>query len=191
MGRDASAIRDAARSCWFQFTRPAWGATDGCRYFVVETGVSIHAPRVGRDAVYRSTRKMSWVSIHAPRVGRDEIPTKTVIALAVFQFTRPAWGATRSRWKPESWSRFQFTRPAWGATVMTTPGTVAFDVSIHAPRVGRDGLDVRLDRCDVVSIHAPRVGRDFSSPSRRRQARCVSIHAPRVGRDHLSAPLIR
>ena len=34
-------------------------------------GISIHAPRVGRDAVIIFHRGFSFISIHAPRVGRD------------------------------------------------------------------------------------------------------------------------
>jgi len=34
----------------FQFTRPAWGATVRHADCVARTCVSIHAPRVGRDA---------------------------------------------------------------------------------------------------------------------------------------------
>ena len=83
-------------------------------------------------------------------------------------------------------STFQSTRPVWGATTWTETAWAVADVSIHAPRVGRDA------RCDCtadvvhVSIHAPRVGRDdvfhkvIDFPQ-------VSIHAPRVGRD-ITAP---
>ena len=57
---------------------------------------------------------------------------------------------------------FQSTRPVWGATFFIRSIQVLQTVSIHAPRVGRDG----------------RYGKDFLS-------KLVSIHAPRVGRDHL------
>ena len=58
-----------------------------------------------------------------------------------------------------------------------------WQVSIHAPRVGRDmGTQGRGDHCGGVSIHAPRVGRDMP-PLSLAQIREVSIHAPRVGRD--------
>ncbi len=78
----------------FQSTRPVWGAT--LVIFSVKTpfGISIHAPRVGRDvqakrgrcrcSIFQSTRPVwgattvrsdivpsTWISIHAPRVGRD------------------------------------------------------------------------------------------------------------------------
>ena len=50
--------------------------------------------------------------------------------------------------------------------------------------MGRD-LDLfQPQRNTDVSIHAPRVGRD-SRPSPQRQSYRVSIHAPRVGRDRV------
>jgi len=42
------------------------------------------------------------------------------------------------------------------------------DVSIHAPRVGRDGCAVGVSIGGGVSIHAPRVGRDSFQPCERR-----------------------
>ena len=40
---------------------------------------------------------------------------------------------------------------------------------------------MRLD----ISIHAPRVGRDRTAEIERRKQLAISIHAPRVGRDLL------
>ena len=36
-------------------------------------------------------------------------------------------------------------------------------VSIHAPRTGRDQVDVVVERLIAVSIHAPRTGRDLQT----------------------------
>ena len=58
------------------------------------SAVSIHAPRVGRDTCAGVKRARQTVSIHAPRVGRDVALAKAVAAEYMFQFTRPAWGAT-------------------------------------------------------------------------------------------------
>ena len=78
----------------FQSTRPAWGATVRRPFCGDFYGISIHAPRVGRDSpsLYPSLRickfqstRPAWgattheytqphqcrISIHAPRVGRD------------------------------------------------------------------------------------------------------------------------
>jgi len=56
----------------------------------------------------------------------------------VFQFTRPAWGATPSAVRAVDLATFQFTRPAWGATAERGWRGKGHLVSIHAPRVGRD-----------------------------------------------------
>ena len=80
------------------------------------------------------------------------------------------------------------------------------DISIHAPRVGRD-REVVKKMCRevlfqstrpvwgatdtfqklqinaaVISIHAPRVGRDIAEGDYKNHF-AISIHAPRVGRD--------
>ena len=79
------------------------------------------------------------------------------------------------------------------------------DISIHAPRVGRDEEFAFRLRDLKISIHAPRVGRDpvlhgtrltsrYFNPRAPCGARLftlkwstaevkISIHAPRVGRD--------
>ena len=58
---------------------------------------------------------------------------------------------------------FQSTLPVWGATNTSDGLTVAALISIHAPRVGSDGLlGVRWESCQDISIHAPRVGSDKS-----------------------------
>src|SRR6185437_1298589 len=57
---------------------------------------------------------------------------------ALFQSTRPAWGATGEDQRDLAKPLFQSTRPAWGATWHTAARASAKQVSIHAPRVGRD-----------------------------------------------------
>ena len=56
---------------------------------------------------------------------------------------------------------FQSTRPVRGATYFTA-GSLPYDeISIHAPRAGRDVKILRKFRlCRGISIHAPRAGRD-------------------------------
>ena len=71
---------------------------------------------MGRDDGGYTFAAATTVSIHAPRMGRDYPVMAAITASHVFQFTRPAWGATRIfvSFPPHVW--FQFTRPAWGAT---------------------------------------------------------------------------
>ena len=61
-------------------------------------------------------------------------------------------------------NEFQSTRPVWGATQCGNPLVRRHRISIHAPRVGRDGgVDGEAVGGDI-SIHAPRVGRDCRPP---------------------------
>ena len=122
----------------FQSTRPVWGATRGDADRDTREGVSIHAPRVGRD-----TRTL-FASVTANE----------------FQSTRPVRGATRARAHAAAPKSFQSTRPVRGATVHSLCNCRLGDVSIHAPRVGRDTAFRVLCVRTTVSIHAPRAGRD-------------------------------
>ena len=80
----------------FQFTRPAWGATDALQRSITDTGFNSRAPRGARHYAPGDQVGAVMVSIHAPRVGRDSA-SRGQPALDGFQFTRPAWGATLSR----------------------------------------------------------------------------------------------
>ena len=101
---------------------------------------------------------------------------------------------------------FQSTRPVQGATGHHQ-GVQERDrnISIHAPRAGRDPYHPVVLVDHHISIHAPRAGRDRPDPADRRshlyfnpRAPCrarlrprkgarkkpwISIHAPRAGRD--------
>ena len=123
----------------FQSTRPVWGATRGQQAPCGALGVSIHAPRVGRDelrsilaeavGVFQSTRPV-WgatgqvftahrsfrVSIHAPRVGRD-MPSFAPIAVGLsFNPRAPCGARPVSRPYALAILLFQSTRPMRGAT---------------------------------------------------------------------------
>ena len=79
---------------------------------------------------------------------------------------------------------FQSTRPARGATERL-PGDLfqLEQISIHAPREGRDGKPTLKIYDLVISIHAPREGRDCHSFLLLLAQIIISIHAPREGRD--------
>ena len=75
-------------------------------------------------------------------------------------------------------STFQSTRPVWGATTWTETAWAVADVSIHAPRVGRDTCVFSPQHKEDVSIHAPRVGRDAAADSAPPGAACFNPRAP-------------
>ncbi len=62
---------------------------------LVQTNISIHAPRVGCDAGMRVLRGRGRISIHAPRVGRDVNAGKMPILLGDFNPRAPC-GARRA-----------------------------------------------------------------------------------------------
>ena len=144
----------------FQSTRPVRGATLQRSHLLLGCGVSIHAPRAGRDRC-SPLRRLSALRFN-PRApcGARPLPDVVVIHGKMFQSTRPVRGATGG----------------------LSTQLMSVDVSIHAPRAGRDARICQTHAEQVVSIHAPRAGRDH-----RHQGACnrsaVSIHAPRAGRD--------
>ena len=78
--------------------------------------------------------------------------------------------------------KFQSTRPVWGATGDVHAYGTSGDVSIHAPRVGRD-RGARLRQCPFMfQSTRPVWGATVSMLMLLFYCR-VSIHAPRVGRD--------
>ena len=114
--RPARARRDlpsaGGQDVVFQSTRPARGATIADRS-ASERSVSIHAPARGATALTISQYCDQSFNPRAPRGARRE--RRHAIRCITFQSTRPARGATCDR-------------------VATGP----YDVSIHAPRAGRD-----------------------------------------------------
>ena len=122
----------------FQSTRPAWGATIGdwesYNYYMI----SIHTPRVGRDAAAGAEKQSSLnFNPHAPRGARLFDPPHLMHA-GPFQSTRPAWGATDTE---------AITR------------RMAL-ISIHTPRVGRDRLGRLAEKPQAhFNPHAPRGAR--------------------------------
>ena len=123
----------------FQSTRPVWGATavhirDGTIFVFQST-----RPVWGATTLCVRQQRFCCISIHAPRVGRDAIAMPVINISVEFQSTRPVWGAT-TRWRhsraygqdfnprapcgarPNGNGNalyevvFQSTRPVWGAT---------------------------------------------------------------------------
>ena len=61
---------------------------------------------------------------------------------------------------------------------------IKHEISIHAPRTGRDLSDAeRVDATLDISIHAPHTGRDSTAHNCRQLLGGISIHAPHTGRD--------
>ena len=100
----------------FQSTLPVWGATCRSKRAAISASISIHAPRVGSDAVHRCIRCQHDISIHAPRVGSDSSSVNVIPPFLLISIHAPRVGSDRS----------------------DVLGVVLEDISIHAPRVGSD-----------------------------------------------------
>ena len=185
---------------------------------------------MGRDKSHgKISSRSANFNPRAPCGARPSCTTR-IYSTAAFQSTRPVWGATSRHFTLAAFTadfnprapcgarrrtvavadrlvRFQSTRPVWGATHGRDRRVEQLQISIHAPRVGRDGRPFGRWTGADISIHAPRVGRDRGrrgtagvvpdfnprAPCGARRCRhdaaiCVnliSIHAPRVGRDKI------
>ena len=144
----------------FQSTRPAWGATKAGRQGRGKGGISIHAPRMGRDCGENAaclyvlisihaprmgrdrtscqTPKYIFISIHAPRMGRDHIGFSCPTGLRDFNPRAPHGARHIEQRVVQMEFEFQSTRPAWGATETKSADVFGYQISIHAPRMGRD-----------------------------------------------------
>ncbi len=111
-------FRRTAAHSKFQSTRPARGATPKTWYAYNDDGISIHAPREGRDGARQfKTRRYQHFNPRAPRGARLAEFCMKNLGLKIFQSTRPARGATMEASVLSSmFIKFQSTRPARGAT---------------------------------------------------------------------------
>ena len=104
-------------SAEFQSTPPARGATAVVEERLLQSLISIHAPREGGDAdVELQLLRIEVISIHAPREGGDASIHISMCSSGSFQSTPPARGATVQLTSPLAPSIFQSTPPARGAT---------------------------------------------------------------------------
>ena len=120
-----------------------WGATFGYYDWSTDDEVSIHAPRVGRDLADRLLATIRQVSIHAPRVGRDDFHAVADWRRSSFNPRAPCGARRHPRQGRRRLQKFQSTRPVWGATNGFISWHQDNEVSIHAPRVGRDSTSAK------------------------------------------------
>ena len=171
----------------FQSTRPVRGATRNQQTVENSRKISIHAPRAGRD--FRWLRGSSVRPNFNPRAPcgarqRSEDQTK---GERYFNPRAPCGARLLQSGKMSQQQLFQSTRPVRGAT--SAPGILhpPKQISIHAPRAGRDRVVCAAQ--EVVHDFNPRApcgARRQRGAFRQRLSR-ISIHAPRAGRDKTSS----
>ena len=205
----------ACRKTEFQSTRPVWGATVSTSMVYQTAGISIHAPRVGRDRGQSVHHVDSDISIHAPRVGRDQCSTvpfivqqnfnprapcgarlfsgKTSVGNSVISIHAPRVGRDCSHvFFSFQRSRFQSTRPVWGATPFASISLAAF-LSFQSTRPvwGATQWVAFKDMLTLISIHAPRVGRDYADNTRLSTSSDFNPRAPCGARQAIRAVYVR
>ena len=168
--------------------------------------VSIHAPRAGRDNIdcskyyaqvlFQSTRPArgaTWYSRRAsttscsfnPRAPRGARLRGRALLHERGRFNPRAPRGARHPGDRDLFclSVFQSTRPARGATSADEHSQRLEQVSIHAPRAGRDASGTYTQSENVV-FQSTRPARGATHSDRpERTPKMVSIHAPRAGRD--------
>ena len=166
----------------FQFTLLTWGAMMSNVLLTMTSIFSIHAPRMGSDPSNFVLHDLFLFQFTLP-AGGATVSVQSASTKTLFQFTLPAWRATRARISAitrylifnsrslygerhlsESgyyrWLSFQFTLHAWRATKSICISKAPFYFSIHAPRMGSDGIFQLVLHRFEFSIHAPRMGSD-------------------------------
>ena len=164
-GERLAALNKGEHGLLFQSTLPAWGETASTGKKAEDRKISIHSPRMGRDAVVRGQHSTctlfqstlpAWgetprpcqrcvlgaISIHSPRMGRDfHGGFDRVRRIGHFNPLSP-----------------HGERPP--PTTNHQPPTIR-EISIHSPRMGRDCFIYQPTNQPNISIHSPRMGRDF------------------------------
>ena len=164
---------------------------------------------MGRDRPWRLRRGRRSISIHSPRMGRDASLVSRALVIVPFQSTLPAWGETVigggqqghpyriSIHSPRmgrdraglsvchGWVSFQSTLPAWGETTSITLVLFARSFQSTLPAWGETVADINADGQIVFQSTLPAWGETTVSCFRLPYS-CISIHSPRMGRDALT-----
>ena len=183
-----------------------WGATESPIVSAMPTvDFNPRAPCGARPRADCEVDAFVTISIHAPRVGRDAYRVNLFRQRADFNPRAPCGARRRGCRNGCPARQFQSTRPVWGATARRHTARRCVAISIHAPRVGRDpsaALNVKsccafqstrpvwgatknlhpLDKVMRFQSTRPVWGATARAAARR-VGYYISIHAPRVGRD--------
>ena len=160
-----------------------WGATARHEVTTQSHEVSIHAPRVGCDPRWESSRREPRCFNSRTPCGVRQLTDDQKAELTSFNSRTPCGVRHLVSAYQQHLDEFQFTHPVWGATTMR--GHIsAYPVSFNS----RTPCGVRLKRLLKVMIL---LRFQFTHPvwgatqpqARAGEARRVSIHAPRVGCD--------
>ena len=151
---------NVATNLQFQSTRPVRGATPAGGSHRQTPGISIHAPRAGRDKVALVEASANGISIHAPRAGRDVVFGNLSAWLRNFNPRAPCGARRKIFSKTHFKTNFNPRAPCGARLEKLCITFIKRLISIHAPRAGRDSALCVCKEGILISIHAPRAGRD-------------------------------
>ena len=125
----------------FQSTLPVWGGT----YLTVSRShpvdISIHPPRVGRDKpIIRHCCKFRHFNPPSPCGEGRYIAMWEVRGCPDFNPPSPCGEGQDGATITGNVTLFQSTLPVWGGTRSVGISSFCSSISIHPPRVGRDGI---------------------------------------------------
>ena len=138
VGRDNSKFPVGAKPKHFNPRAPCGARQHRRAYTQNQSAISIHAPRVGRDpSEIPAESILSNFNPRAPCGARRCRQARGVLP-AHFNPRAPCGARHPAQWAAFKDMLFQSTRPVWGATKVDAFAISGIDISIHAPRVGRD-----------------------------------------------------
>ena len=167
----------------FQSTQPEWAATHSKAIQRQGLSISIHAARVGCDAIRCMHEMQLHISIHAARVGCDAKAGLNLFRV-IISIHAARVGCDRKDFNLEAAGKYFNPRSPSGlrpAGQRPCRRRADFNprspsglrqrfychpsfkqtISIHAARVGCDQFEHYLNQCVTISIHAARVGCDL------------------------------
>ena len=151
------------QSSRFQSTLPVWGATHISFGYRQGGLISIHAPRVGSDAVGKQRLRLDRNFNPRSPCGERLPPLCGPTLISIFQSTLPVWGATTRQRTCRLLREFQSTLPVWGATKTLRLFFVGNqDFNPRSPCGERPAGGGAAAHKESISIHAPRVGSDVN-----------------------------
>ena len=190
----------------FQSTLPAWGATTDVLTITAKDGISIHAPRVGSDALHvgrrdahrdfnprspRGERRLAYrgrgssgnFNPRSPR-GERHSPTRALSCERQISIHAPRVGSDSARACPTRRTRYFNPRSPRGERpwLMTGKGINGIFQSTLPAWGATSSRDSHLPSCSGFQSTLPAWGAT-ADPHRRLGSRMISIHAPRVGSD--------
>ena len=146
---------------------------------------------MGRDVPPEKVVDRNIISIHSPRMGRDPDHNGPWVGDRDFNPLSPHGERRRVLQGHAIAQKFQSTLPAWGETLIPGVDEGGRKISIHSPRMGRDGRGPSRPQCpprfqSTLPAWGETIPENFLSPSRQ-HFNPLSPHGERQCQRHLIA----